>query len=135
MNSVLVECWNCGQKLKIRADKLALARCGNCQQMVAKEDRPESKIEYQQRTEYQPITKSAQTGGMMQGFFAEIFSGVFGFIAEIVVNVCVWGFFIAITKGDILVGTVLWVMFGSALHGILRWLRKSWRKAREAQQR
>ena len=45
MSSIQVECWNCGLKLQVKLDKLATARCGNCQQMIAKEEQPEKEPE------------------------------------------------------------------------------------------
>ncbi len=41
MSSVQVECWNCGLKLSVVIEKLATARCGNCQQMIVREGQPE----------------------------------------------------------------------------------------------
>jgi hypothetical protein len=38
MDSDIIECWNCGQKLRIRTDKIATAKCGNCQQMLVKQE-------------------------------------------------------------------------------------------------
>lgn len=78
MSSVLIECWNCGQKLNIRTDKVALARCGNCQQMIveggsppqpqpkpspptprsAPRDEPALPPRQQQKTQYQPAKVS-----------------------------------------------------------------------------
>ncbi len=42
MSSVQVECWNCGLKFNVVIEKLATARCGNCQQTIAKEDQQEA---------------------------------------------------------------------------------------------
>ncbi len=46
MTTQSVECWNCGQVLSIRADKLETARCGSCQQMIVRQEQPEIKTEY-----------------------------------------------------------------------------------------
>jgi len=50
MTTQTIECWNCGQKLSIRTDKLATARCGNCQQMVLGEEKP--KVQYQRTAKF-----------------------------------------------------------------------------------
>lgn len=54
MSVIQVECWNCGRNLRINADRLSTARCGNCQQLLVKPS--------QASADYRPVAREQKTG-------------------------------------------------------------------------
>lgn len=54
----ILECWNCGQTIKVTVAKLATARCENCQQNIVMEEDSSNREEHDvSPPQYQPIVK------------------------------------------------------------------------------
>ncbi len=93
MNSVLVECWNCRQKLNIDANRLATARCGKCRQMLV-----------QQVREVQPQENKAYEQAPEKKNQAKITLGTIGvLIAALPLSLIVGGFLGWLVAGILLV--------------------------------
>lgn len=66
MSSAIVECWNCGQKLRINTDKLSMARCSNCQQPIERPTYTRTEGKKPEMKEYKVLT---QKDGYWSGKF------------------------------------------------------------------
>jgi hypothetical protein len=100
MDSDIIECWNCGQKLRIRTDKIATAKCGNCQQMLVKQE--PSKTERTptgsaQQAASRPTRPRPSQGG---NFIRALFGHVIGFLIGVAVFIVTLVVYIRAT-GDV----------------------------------
>jgi len=136
MSSVIIECWNCGQKLRVNTDNLETARCGNCQQMIARQEQP--------AVRGFRAPKEKRKVGQLRNFFLRMLGGALGLALGIVLGlgllVIVFFMFYAATG---LVGSTfsvlvaLWLMahFGeSVINEIVKlfgWTSKQWRESKE----
>lgn len=77
MQSQVIECWNCGQKLAISVNKLATARCGNCQQkVVMQEEAPASLMPEAVQQSYSPVKQKSGALAWLGSFFSNLLIGV-----------------------------------------------------------
>ena len=81
MDSQVIECWNCGQSLRVSVSKLAVARCGNCQQKMVMEE--ESKPTEATVSQYQTKAKMERE--------SELFKWIKSYTVNVLVGLCVLG--------------------------------------------